>query len=87
MDVAGVRSDYWPNVLRPTPPRLEDSPPDRKFTQCDKFDASLLDHSHFVGLIESLPAELHDLIVRISPYRSPVRPAEVDVDVATLLVL
>jgi hypothetical protein len=55
MDLAGVRSDYGPNMLRPTPHRLEDSPPDRKLTQCDKFDASLLHHSHFVGPIELLP--------------------------------
>src|SRR5215207_8876855 len=60
MDLAGVPAHDGSYVLRPPPPGLEYRTPDREFTELYQLDAGLLHSSHFVRLVKSLPAQLHD---------------------------
>ena len=71
MDLAGLCSHDGPYVFRPTPTGLEDGTPDREFAELHQLDARFLDSSHLVRMVETLPAQLHDAIVRTRHLLSP----------------
>ena len=64
MDLAGLCSRDGPYMFRPTPPGLEDRTPDREFAELHQLDAGFVDSSHLVRMVKTLPAQLHNAIVR-----------------------
>jgi hypothetical protein len=71
MDLAGLRSHDGPYVVRPTPPRFEDGMPYREFAEFHQLDAGFVDSSHLVRMVKTLPAQLHNSIVRTRGQLSP----------------
>jgi hypothetical protein len=70
MHLARLGFHYGFDVLRPMPPRLEGGEADRGVSQLDQVDPCLLDVPYLVRVIEPLPTELHNPILRDAFNRS-----------------